>query len=284
MTYRVRRREDIGSGLLRLLTDDLDAAEHHLVARGDRDRHVHRIRQRLKRMRTLLRTLKPAFGDKAIQARTMLGDAGRLLSRTRSADVAALSARALAQDPAAKAELGLDAVVTLLDREAEIAHRTKTPVGAVALKLAAARAEITGFAGEFDGRALADRAVARAYRKGRHAMAKAEETQAVHDLHAWRKSVKDLWHLLRVLRSHMPAKARKDARDLAALGELLGQDNDHAELAEKLALSPDAGHNLLDQLAVVATKRRALEAEAFQLGERLYGRKPKAAARRYALN
>ena len=109
-------------------------------------------------------------------------------------------------------------------------------------------------------------------------MRRARTSLSTPDLHAWRKEVKDLWHLIRLARKRLPARVAAMAGDLARLGDMLGRDHDHAVLAEKLALAPDANHSLMRQLAMIAAGRRALEKEAFALGEELYERKPKAFA------
>jgi CHAD domain-containing protein len=112
-------------------------------------------------------------------------------------------------------------------------------------------------------------------------MRKAETSLATPDLHRWRKSVKNLWHLLVLARARLPKKGRRVAERLDRLGEMLGSDNDHALLAEKLALSPTGDPKLMSQLGVIARQRNALEAEAFALAKRVYVRRPKAFARRF---
>jgi hypothetical protein len=112
-------------------------------------------------------------------------------------------------------------------------------------------------------------------------MRKAETSLATPDLHRWRKSVKHLWHLLVLARARLPTKGRRAAKRLDRLGEMLGSDNDHALLAEKLALSPTGDPKLMSQLGVIARQRNALEAQAFALGKRLYSRKPKAFRNRF---
>src|SRR5437667_374627 len=152
MSHRIGRREPVGKALRRLVADDLNAAQADLRGNGSAEERIHRVRQRLKRLRTLLRVLKPALPG-------------------------------------------------------EVAATT--------------------------------RALARSYRKGRHAMAQAQSSVSTPDLHRWRKAVKDYWNLLRLGRKRLPRAVRSSAGDLAHLGELLGLDHDHAVLAERLALSPD---------------------------------------------
>ena len=283
MAYRVGRREDLARGLLRLLREDLDGAAQDLRGSGRRDERIHQVRQRLKRIRTILRVLEPAFGQRAVAARRALSEAARLLARARDADVAAASAHALAASVAAHDDPGFDRIADTLDREAERAHAERTPIGEVTMRLASAGAHAASFKPDFDGAKLLRSALRKTYAKGRAAMRRAETSLATPDLHQWRKQVKQLWYLLRLTRKRLPGSTKTQARRLEKLGNLLGLDHDHAMLAEKLALSPTADLSLMSQLGVISKRRQALEAKAFDRGARLYAKKPKAFARRLKL-
>lgn len=279
MPYRIKRRDKPAASLLRLLCADLEGVETDLAGSGPRAARIHSARQRLKRMRTILRVLKPAFPDHAVAARQALARAARLLARARDADVAAAGARVLAASTS-HGDVGFGRIADALDAEAEQAHALRTPLRDVAVQIAAARVHIDALDTSFDGRALLQRALDRTYAKGRRTMRRAGDTLSTTDLHEWRKSVKAHWHLLRLLRKRLPRRVHRRAPDLKELGELLGLDHDHAALAEKLALSPEGDLALMKQLAVIAERRRALEAEAFAIGKRLYRRKPSAFAKR----
>ena len=280
MAHRIEKDEEIGAALLRLAGDDLAAARRDLSGIGPREARVHRVRQRLKRVRTVLFVLEPGLGERAHAARLTLTSIARMLAGARDADVAAASARGLAATTPRAEELGLDRVVRTLDREAALAHREKTPIGEVGRKLGVLVAEISALATDsFDGAALLEDALERAYRQGRRSMRHARSSLATPDLHRWRKKVKDLWHLLRLARKRLSRKGQKMAPMLERLGDLLGLDHDHALLAEKLALSPTGDLALMSQLSLIADRRRELEAEAFELGKRIYGEPTKAFAR-----
>ena len=201
-------------------------------------------------------------------------EAARMLAGARDADAAAASARGLAAAASTDNDLGFTRVASTLGEEAERAHHERTPIGEVNKRLAAARALIETFNDEFDGSALMVAALRRTYARGRRTMRKAETSLATPDLHRWRKAAKMV----------AAESRRKFAPDLARLGEVLGHDNDHALLAEKLALSPTGDISLLSQLSLIASKRHALEAEAFSLGARLYRRKPKKFARKLKID
>jgi CHAD domain-containing protein len=280
MAHRIGRKEDAAAALLRLLLEDLRAAVQDFRTAASRQERVHRVRQRLKRARTILAVLEPVFGDRAVAVRRELTEAARLLAGTRDADVMAASARELAEAVPSAEQLGLDRVVSSLDEEAARAHQERTPVGEVSQRLAGALATISTFQPDFDGDELVAAALERTYARARKAMRLAQATLSTPDLHRWRKSVKQLWFLLRLARKRMPKRSRKIAPELELLGEVLGRDNDHALLAEKLALSPTGDMSLMGQLSLIARKRNTLEGEAFAVGQRLFRRKPQRFAKR----
>lgn len=282
MAYRIHKGENVAKALLRLLVRDLAAARRELTSGGTREERVHRARQRLKRCRTVLRVLEPAFGERAIALRRKLSEAARALAGARDADVVAASARELATGEGGE-EAGFDRVATVLGSEAALAHREQMPLRDVNEYFKEAIAEAATFRPEFDGQAILAQALRRAYARGRKAMAIADSTLSTPDLHRWRKAVKDLWYLIRLARKRLPKRISHSAPGLDRLGETLGLGNDAALLAEKLALSPSGDPSLMRQLALIARRRNALEAEAFALGRDLYHHRPKSFARRAAL-
>lgn len=280
MKNRIGPREDIGKALWRLLAADLAGARADLASDRPAEERVHGARQRLKRARSLTRVLEPALGGEAGDLRRSLSAAARLLAGARDADAAAASARGLRETVAGADDAGFAAVVARLDRTAEEAHRTATPIEEVDRRLATIAATVDAAAGPVDGAALFDRALHRTYRKGRKAMRQARSSLATPDLHEWRKQAKGLWHLLRYGRARLPAEARRLAARLERLGDVLGLDHDHAMLAEKLALSPNGDPALMRQLSIIATERKRLEDEAFALGAKTYRRSPRRFSRR----
>jgi CHAD domain-containing protein len=282
MAHRIGKREDIGPALMRLALDDLAEARAELASSGPAAARVHRVRRRLKRVRSVLRVLRPELGAEAARLAGCLRDAARRLADTRDTDAAAASARSLTEAPEADGA-GLERVIAMLDREAEDCHAEVASFAEAGNLLAAVEEELSGLDVDADGAALLGRAIERAYRRGRAAMRRATFSLATPDLHEWRKSVKDLWHLIRLARKRLPAAVARRAPRLERLGETLGLDHDHAMLAERLALSPEGDPALMQQLSLIARRRRALEAEAFALGARLYRQKPKAFRRRLRL-
>ena len=274
---RIDKDEDLALALLRLAGDDLAAARRELGGNATRARRVHGARQRLKRVRTILRLFEAAPGAGAKAARQSLTGIARMLAGARDADVAVASARELAATTPRAAELGFDRIVADLEQEAASAHRDRTPLAEIDRKLAALADEVAALAGGLaDGPALLEEGLERAYRRGRRWMRQAQLSLGTPELHSWRKAVKDLWHLLSLTHQRISRKGHKLEPVLDRLSNLLGLDHDHAVLAEKLALSPTGDLALMAQLSLIADRRRELEAEAFELGQAVYGESPKA--------
>lgn len=282
MPHRIGRREDIGAGLARLIADDLAAARRALATDGPAEARIHRARQRLKRVRSVLRVLRPEVGTRATRSIGRLRDAARLLATARDADAVAASARSIKAAQAGESA-GFDRVVAYLDYEARETHARAVSTDEAIRLLAAAERDLARLPADIDGTALLERAIDKTFRRGRTARRRAEFSLATPDLHRWRKLVKELWHLVRLARKRLPKRAGGLAARLERLAELLGLDHDHAVLAERLALSPGGDPALLHQLSLIAKERRALEAEAFALGARIYRYKPKKFRRRMRL-
>ncbi|MEO8669275.1 MAG: CHAD domain-containing protein [Bauldia sp.] len=279
MSHGIGKDEDVGAALARLVEHDLVAARVTLGGIGAAEGRIHRTRQKLKRVRSLLKVLEPVCADTTVAAKKKVSDAARLLSGARDADAAAASARGLRQSVPGR-DPALDRLVASLDRDAR-AHHTRAPAMAAAAALIAEAEELVhALPDGVDGTALLERALVHAYRRGAKSLARAERSLAVSDLHRWRKHVKHLWHLIRLARKRLPGDTERFAARLEDLAERLGLDHDHAILAAKLAESPTGEPALSRQFRLIAERRRRLEAEAFALGERLYAKNAKRFRRR----
>jgi CHAD domain-containing protein len=273
--HAIEKDEDIAAALLRVAAADLAMARTELSATCPPPACIHGIRQRLKRVRTLLRVFEAAPMTSARPVRRLLTALARTLAEARDADVAVASAREIAAATPRAAELGFDRVVAVLEREAFRAHRERIPLAEIDRQLGLLANELTALSEEsFDGLALLNHGFERSYRRGRRWMRRSRSSLGTPELHGWRKSVKDLWHLLGLSSERIANKGQKLAPVLGRLGDVLGLDHDHAVLAEKLALSPRGDPALMAQLGLIADRRRALEAEAFELGDAIYGESP----------
>jgi CHAD domain-containing protein len=114
---------------------------------------------------------------------------------------------------------------------------------------------------------------------GSRAFAVASGNQTAEHLHAWRKKVKCFWYQLQILQPVWQQTQDELGRELDQLAEILGDDHDLAILYQVVSAEAAAtGHDadLVDLTIVIDERRSALERTAFELGSRVYERRPKA--------
>lgn len=105
---------------------------------------------------------------------------------------------------------------------------------------------------------------ARCYRKGRQLMKQAFETKDKNTLHRWRHRVKDLYYQTLVL-SHLRGAERR-IRRARRLGQLLGRDQDLANLAAEPAFAMRRS----PWVQVINEHRENLRERYLSLGHKLY--------------
>jgi CHAD domain-containing protein len=245
-----------------------------------RDEVVHRLRRRTKKLRALLRLVRPHF-DRYAEENAAFRDMARLLSSSRDATVMWHTLDRLLRAWESGALPG-DAVRLrpLLGDDAQEGTEAEAGLSIVRARLAAARGRVGGWTLDVEGLdALAD-GLERSYRRARKAMAAARAEPVADRLHEWRKRVKAHGFHQRLLRHAVSRGMDAGQARLDELGELLGDLNDLAMLRERMGMAeapPRAARTRL--LAAIDRKVRALIAESFNLGARLFHHKPKAVAR-----
>jgi CHAD domain-containing protein len=263
-------------------------AEHALEAlqddlRDEPEAAVHTARKDLKKLRSLLRLVRPNLGDGAYDAANdELREAGRAMGGIRDADVMLETLESLAnedeelQDADSAARLRAD----LLDRRARAHHGAGLDRAA---EDATQRVErVAGTFGDWPGdlTEAVGPGLVRAYRRGRKRGREAEDDPSTERLHEWRKRVKDHWYQLRLIRDAWPETLAAQADEAHRLADLLGDDHDLAILAGEVEDATDPSGDRADLLAAIEKRRGGLQAEAFALGARIYAEKPKAFRRR----
>ena len=285
MPYRVQPDEQLGAGLRRCAAEEIASAIDELGDgyKADQVAAVHEARKSLKKIRALLRLVRPGLAQ-GVYRREMdaMRSAGQALSASRDADVVIAAFDGLRRSFTGQApgEVVKEARAGLA-AERRVA-RKHAGVGAVvetrdALQQALER--VPGWGISDDAWGAAQAGVRRAYERGQAAFELALEEPTVEHLHDWRKRVKDLWYHQRLLEPLWPATMEAQAEHAHRLSELLGDDHDLAVLHEKLAASPQAPQ-LDGMLAIVDQRRADLQREAWPLGRRIYAERPKAFVRR----
>jgi CHAD domain-containing protein len=288
MPYRIQTNEQVQDGLRRCGREQLDRAIAALTVDVSDDpvEAVHDARKALKQERSLLRLARGTIGSSVRRSENAaLRHAAGRLSAARDAEVMLqaldeLSERFAGQVP----QTTFDAVRGRLEAERDPARErllAPGPVGAVADELRAVRSRIDDWPLRRGGwKALAP-GLGRAYERGRRSFRKAKAKPGVEALHEWRKRTKDIWYHLRLLKALSPAIVGGLADEAHGLSDLLGDDHDLALLREKLrAGGGDVPVDVDGLIELIDHRREQLQAEAMQVGERLYAERPRAFRRR----
>ena len=247
---------------------------------------THEIRQRLKRLRAVIRLLREPLGTRRYRTEDrVIRAAGRALGPLREGQAAlttldGLQRRFFPGKPPA----------TLLAAREKLAAQARQCAsdlvgGAVfATQISALEGVITrltewpvkGF-----GWKEMRRAIKHSYRCSKEHGEQAHDASDVDCLHCWRKRANDLWQYLRMLRRVCPGLAGELAREYEVLGAFLGDYHDVVVLRASLEKQGDA---LLDLQArgtfvrILDLRMGELFDAASALGERLHVHSPTAFA------
>jgi CHAD domain-containing protein len=283
MGYRFRHDdESVEAGFRRIAMEQLDKALKALDAEGALHEGIHDARKRVKKLRGLLRLVRPAFKGYA-RENARLRDAARTLSglRDQTAMLETL-ARLTAQHS------GIDGRrMVPLRRTLEARRDRASEVGDLADRVEAFRSVLRKTRKRAKGWRLTARGwgalapgLTDAYRRGRAAMTAAHKTGRGEDFHDFRKRVKDHGYHARLLAPVWPPLMDPYAALLDDLGERLGELNDLVAFGPVVAAADLPTQVRVSLEEIIAEERIALEARALVIGARVYADAPKALGRR----
>jgi CHAD domain-containing protein len=285
MAYQLKRKESAAEAIRRIADEEYRAAQRGLRA-GGRPAIVHRARQRLKKLRSVLRLVRPAIGgadfDRENQA---LREAGRTLARLRDADMLVNVVRTLT--PPRGSDAAFRKVVARVRQRRQRVHREFARAGAVA----AARTAIAESHGRLERWAIDtidDAVIAAGLRKSiarvQRAAAAAARSRDDTRWHEWRKRTKDVWYHLRLVRSVWPIVLDCAAGQVRQLADDLGDDHDLAVVAGHLPglVAGRGGSRELARLRLaIERRRRELQDHAREQAAGLLAGTPRAFVRRF---
>ena len=270
--------EPLDSAFRAIAIDQLDEALSDLAQPDTSGRSiVHEARRRTKKLRGLLRLVRPGFPgfDRENDA---LRDAAALLSHLRDREVRRETLKALARWRP----------VSLLERllagsTEPAAHDDAAPLAAFRERMVEVRARAGQWALSRPGLETLEAGVRRTYRTARRRMRKARDLHEPTRFHDWRKSNKNYGFTIDLLRKAAPDLLGDDVEVIDKLSNALGQHHDLVVLRITAAQGhlPLSGPEQLMELdALIGERLGELEAESFELGRQVYDERPAALTRR----
>jgi CHAD domain-containing protein len=278
----------VQKGIRRIAQNEAGTALKHLEAdlANDPDA-VHGVRKSTKKLRGLLRLIRPVFADAKAED-VALRDAARKIAGLRDAEVMRRTFDGLAGDLPKSARSPLRAVLDARVEEAAGAASLDAAAEAVRSEFEGFRKRARSWKIQGDDFAALEPGLAETWTKARKGLKKAQKAFEQNDfpgepLHSWRKQVKRHWYQARLLAPIWPEMMAPHVEQADALGEVLGLHNDLEVLLSTLADDPALAESpALDRLRkAVVKRRRALAAEALSLGARFFAEPTDALIRRW---
>ena len=275
----IRAREPAWASFLRAVDGLIDAAAARAVrTTPDRGADVHFVRTTLKRLRALLRLVRPVIDETLFQREnTRLRRAARGLGLVRDADVAREILSKFSKSVSHEADRhAFIATVEGLAKQAEPHGEIEKAMKAAARALGQSRRGVHRLRTAFDGWQTFEPGLRKVYAQCGKRMRAALEGDDPAALHKWRIRVKNLCHAIEFLEPVWPRGLGREIARLRKLERKLGGDHDLVMVKNLLLKTPDAfGAEALGRVAACLDKRSGkLRRASKPLGEEIFKEKP----------
>jgi len=271
--------ESLGVGVVRVAEDLIDSivgsGQHPKQEEGE---HIHHVRTAIKRLRALLRLIRPVVGEQFFnRENARLRKAGRRLAVAREAEVARETLKTLpvAGEPEKKAVAaalaGLESKTQPGTDIGEALREVKADLEQTKRNLQ--RLQLVN--GEWE---VVEAGLQDVYRQSRKRMNTALQDGGEEAFHKWRIRVKNLFYELELLEPVWPKRMDKMTSRLAKLQDKIGLDHDIAVLKVLLRKTPEAfgGTEAVGRIIRrLNGESRKLRHAAEPLGEKIFAKKPR---------
>lgn len=282
MSYRFAGNETVPEAVKRIALEQSQKALEQLKSQRNRDAAIHDARVCFKKLRALLKLIRDELGKGVYQQENAgYRDAGRRLSSVRDSAAMLESLDKLAER--FDDQLAPDAFAgtrTFFKRTKSKRQTEKKKALSEAAKLIrTAQQGIASWSIKDDDFSALRPGLERIYKQGRAGMKRAYAAQDARHFHEWRKTVKNLFFQLRILRPIWPDVIGEWAGELKKLARYLSEDHDLALLHNRITghVNDTVDVKEIEVLVSLINQRREeLQMKARPLGERIYTEKPKA--------
>jgi CHAD domain-containing protein len=276
MTYRFKVQEPIAKGVKRIALAQIEIAAEKLANPSDVHTAIHDARRCLKRLRALLRLVRPAL-DEAVYRREAqrLAGIGRLFSGARDLHVMRQTVANLDRQFGPLPCGATPRLHRLLANGKSDANTNAHADGRHQALVQLKRCR-TFFAGStLAGVAFEhlNLGIERSYEKARRSFRKAYREPDDEVFHAWRKAVQQHWRHMLLVSGAWPEALSARARAAKELSQVLGEDHDLSILLAYVSNHLSAAFSAADLAALAAVCRSSqseLRARAKPRGTRLF--------------
>jgi len=290
MSFYLLAKETVEEGIKRIVNEEIaQAIKETDNPRLKRTEAIHQVRKRCKKIRSVLRLVRPQFEDTYQFENAWFRDTAKGLAELRDAEAIIETYDSL-----------LDKFSDQIDRRAFVPVRRALTLrrkkimeetGDLDQKLEELRARMHKAAErvadwklkveEFDD---IEGGLVLTYRQARKTMTAAYDEPTAENFHEWRKQAKYHGYHMRVLRELWKPVMRPLRKEVDELSDLLGDDHNLDVLHKTLLESPNKYGSKRDiqvLLGLIDRRSAELRVEAKTIGARVFAENPKALGRRF---
>jgi CHAD domain-containing protein len=274
MSYEFKNDESIPDGVRRIVREEVASATEKVKVKKvqDRDLAIHEVRKGVKRVRGLLKLMRPALGEAYEKEDQAWRELGQRLSALRDAGVmmGAFGELRASCPP----RLYNPIRRRLLENKREKSLDAAGILAKVAAGLKRAETRLKSWPLHEEGFPAIGPGMKRTYRRGFRALRKARTEPSPENLHELRRRSKEHLYQLRLLEGLWDGKLHRHEKRVRHLEELLGAHQNLAVLKTKILEQPVGLGKPADVekfLKVLDEMETDLTVSALKTGARVYG-------------
>jgi CHAD domain-containing protein len=281
MAYRLKLKTTLALEVRRIALEQIEIARGALTRPDNRAAAVHDARRSLKRLRAMLRLVRPALGETWFkQSNRQLARLGQRLALSRDLDVMVVTLSKLENGSRGLPKPVADRLRGAVARSRSKADGAGSAGSDRSLGRALQRAQTLFATERLRGLALEHVAggLEQSFRKARRTFRQAYAAETDEAFHNWRKATQAHWRHMQLLGRGWPESIGARAAEAKELSRLLGEDHDLSVLISFAESSHCSGLARADLEALTAAclkGQRQIRDVARLHGERLFADRPR---------
>jgi CHAD domain-containing protein len=272
MSYEFKNDESIPDGVRRIVREEVASATERVKVKKDRDLAIHEVRKGVKRVRGLLKLMRPALGEAYEKEDQVWRELGRRLSALR--DAGAMMGAFGELRASCPPRLYSPIRRRLLENKREKSLDAAGILAKVAAGLKRAEARLKSWPLHKEGFPAIGPGMKRTYRRGLRALRKARTEPSPENLHELRRRSKEHLYQLRLLAGLWDGKLHRHEKRVQHLEEMLGARQNLTVLKTKILEQPESLGKPADVekfLKVLDEMETDLTVGALKTGAQVYG-------------
>lgn len=283
MPYRIKRSEAVQHAIRRIAHEQLAKAIAEIDdSLLDRQQVIHQVRKRCKKLRALIRLVRPVLGKSYARENEAFRDAAGWLSALRDAFVQIEVYDQLMEQYASPMQRDACSVVRqqlALRRDQIAPQEIDRCLAEARQRLADAQSRASKWKLSESGFDALAGGFAKTHGRARSSLRAVSKELSTPALHDWRKHIKYHGYQTRLIAGICPELLKPYIEVLDALGESLGDDHNLAVLHESIQTIVTEPDNQIDMKAVanvLKQRRQQIQQTAIPQGQRIFAESSKA--------